>query len=282
MTTPPEVAAADPTATPPTPRTPRTDLAAPDPMRSMRSLALREIRRVNRLWTQTILAPVVSSALFILVFGLSLGSRIKSIEGFEYDVFIVPGLIAMAMAQAAFSNNSSTLLQARNDRYINDVLASPMHPWQMNLGYAVGGFFRSLAIGLALIVIALPLTGVPIHNPVALVAAVVLLVGLFSALGTVVGIYAQTFDHHSFINNILILPLTFLGGVFYSIDILPSPWQEISHLNPIFYMVNAVRYGFLGTSDVNIWLSFGVTAVIAAGMVVWSQRLFSTGHKLKP
>ena len=265
-----------------TDRAPRTDLAPPDPGRSMRSLALREIRRVNRLWTQTILAPVVSSALFILVFGLSLGSRIKSIEGFEYDVFIVPGLIAMAMAQAAFSNNSSTLLQARNDRYINDVLASPMHPWQMNLGYAVGGFFRSLSIGLALIAIALPLTGVPIHNPVALVVAVMLLVGLFSALGTVVGIYAQTFDHHSFINNILILPLTFLGGVFYSIDILPSPWQEISHLNPIFYMVNAVRYGFLGTSDVNIWLSFGVTAVIAAGMVVWSQRLFSTGHKLKP
>lgn len=282
MTTPPEVAAADPTATPPTPRTPRTDLAAPDPMRSMRSLALREIRRVNRLWTQTILAPVVSSALFILVFGLSLGSRIKSIEGWEYDVFIVPGLIAMAMAQAAFSNNSSTLLQARNDRYINDVLASPMHPWQMNLGYAVGGFFRSLAIGVSLIVIALPLTGVPIHNPVALLVSVVLLVGLFSALGTVVGIYAQTFDHHSFINNILILPLTFLGGVFYSIDILPSPWQEISHLNPIFYMVNAVRYGFLGTSDVSIWLSFGITAVIAAGMVAWSQRLFSTGHKLKP
>ena len=271
---------ADRTAAPP--RSPAPVYAAPDPARSMRALVLRECRRVTRLWTQTILAPVVSSALFILVFGLSLGSRISDIDGFEYDVFIVPGLIAMAMAQAAFSNNSSTLLQARNDRYINDVLASPMHPWQMNMGYAVGGFFRSLAIGVSLIVIALPLTGVPIHNPVALIVAVVLLVALFSALGTVVGIYAQTFDHHSFINNILILPLTFLGGVFYSIDILPSPWQEISHANPIFYMVNAVRYGFLGTSDVNIWLSFGVTAVIAAGMVAWSQRLFSTGHKLKP
>ena len=265
-----------------TPAPPRTALAAPDPGRSMRALALREIRRVNRLWTQTILAPVVSSALFILVFGLSLGSRIKSIEGFEYDVFIVPGLIAMAMAQAAFSNNSSSLLQARNDRYINDVLASPMHPWQMNLGYAVGGFFRSLAIGAALIAIALPLTGTPIRNPAALALAVVLLVGLFSALGTVVGIYAQSFDHHSFINNILILPLTFLGGVFYSIAILPSPWQEISHLNPIFYMVNAVRYGFLGTTDVSIALSFAVTALIAAAMLAWSQWLFSSGHKLKP
>jgi ABC-2 type transport system permease protein len=257
-------------------------LSRPNPGRSLRSLALRECRRVTRLWTQTILAPVVSSALFILVFGLSLGSRIKSIEGFEYDVFIVPGLIAMAMAQAAFSNNSSTLLQARNDRYINDVLASPMHPWQMNLGYAVGGFFRAIAIGGLLVAVALPLTGVPVNHPLHLIVGIVLLVALFGALGTVVGIYAQTFDHHSFINNILILPLTFLGGVFYSISILPSPWQEISHANPLFYMVNAIRYGFLGTSDVSVALSFGVTAVIAAGMLGWSQWLFSSGHKLKP
>ncbi len=271
-----------PSATPATATKPRTDLAPPDPARSMRSLALREVRRVNRLWTQTILAPVVSSSLFILVFGLSLGSRIREIEGFPYDQFIVGGLIAMAMAQAAFSNNSSTLLQARNDRYINDVLASPMHPWQMNLGYAIGGFFRSLAIGVALIAIAIPLTGVGIERPLHLLVAVLLLVALFGGLGTVVGIYAQTFDHHSFINNILILPLTFLGGVFYSINILPSPWQEISHANPLFYMVNAVRYGFLGTSDVSVALSFGVTAVFAAGMLAWSQWLFSSGHKLKP
>jgi len=270
------------TPTTATPAAVRTDMAAPDTGRSMRSLAQRECRRVMRLWTQTILAPVVSSALFILVFGLSLGSRIQSIEGFDYDVFIVPGLIAMAMAQAAFSNNSSTLLQARNDRYINDVLASPMHPWQMNLGYAVGGLFRALAIGLALVALALPLTGVPVERPAALIGAVLLLVTLFGALGVVVGIYAQTFDHHSFINNILILPLTFLGGVFYSIEILPSPWQEISHANPLFYMVNSIRYGFLGTSDVSVALSFGITAAITVAFVAWSQWLFSSGHKLKP
>ena len=254
----------------------------PDPWRSLRSLALRECRRVVRLWTQTILAPVVSSALFILVFGLSLGSRITDFDGVPYEQFIVGGLIAMAMAQAAFSNNSSTILQARNDRYINDVLASPMHPWQMNLGYALGGIFRSLAIGLALVVLAIPLTGVAIERPLELFAATLLLVTLFGALGVVVGVYAQTFDHHSFINNILILPLTFLGGVFYSIEILPSPWEEVSHANPIFYMVNAVRYGFLGESDVSVLLSFGVTALIAAGFVAWSQWLFSSGHKLKP
>jgi ABC-2 type transport system permease protein len=274
------VSAADRTAAPP--RSPAPVYAAPDPARSMRALVLRECRRVTRLWTQTILAPVVSSALFILVFGLSLGNRIKEINGFDYDVFIVPGLIAMAMAQAAFSNNSSSLLQARNDRYINDVLASPMQPWRMNLGYMLGGVFRSFAIGLSLVVIALPLTGVPIERPVHLIAAAVLLVVLFSALGVVVGVYAQTFDHHSFINNILILPLTFLGGVFYSIAILPSPWQELSHANPIFYMVDAVRYGFLGDSDVNVGLAFGFTALVAIAMVAWAQWLFQTGRRLKP
>ena len=268
-----------PTASPPAVR---TELSPPNPGRSLRSLALRECRRVTRLWTQTILAPVVASTLFILVFGLSLGSRIESIEGFDYDVFIVPGLIAMAMAQAAFSNNSSTILQARNDRYINDVLASPMHPWQMNLGYAVGGIFRSVAIGVALVALAIPLTGVPVDQPLALLAAVALLITLFGALGVIVGIYAQTFDHHSFINNILILPLTFLGGVFYSINILPSPWEELSHLNPLFYMVNSIRYGFLGESDVSVLLSFGVTAAITLAFVAWSQYLFSSGHKLKP
>lgn len=254
----------------------------PNPTRSLVSLCTRECLRVSKLWTQTMLAPVVSSVLFILVFGLSLGTRIKEVEGFPYDEFIVPGLIAMAMAQAAFSNNSSSLLQARNDRYINDVLASPMQPWRMNLGYMLGGVFRSLTIGISLVVIALPLTGVPIERPVHLIVATLLLVVLFSALGVVVGIYAQSFDHHSFINNILILPLTFLGGVFYSIEILPSPWQELSHANPIFYMVDAIRYGFLGASDVNVGLAFGFTALVAVAMVAWAQWLFQTGRKLKP
>ena len=254
----------------------------PNPSRSLLALSSRETLRVSKLWTQTILAPVVSSFLFILVFGLSLGSRIREFAGFPYEVFIVPGLIAMAMAQAAFSNNSSSILQARNDRYINDVLAAPMHTWQMNLGLTIGGVFRAVVIGAALMALAIPLTGVPIEQPLALAAAVVLLVTLFAALGTVVGIYAKSFDHHSFVNNILILPLTFLGGVFYSIEILPPFWEAVSHANPLFYIVNAVRYGFLGQSDVSIALSFAVTAAMALILVAWSQWLFATGHKLKP
>jgi ABC-2 type transport system permease protein len=225
---------------------------------------------------------VISSILFILVFGLSLGSRINQVGGVPYEQFIVPGLIAMAMAQAAYSNNSSSIFQARSDRYIDDVLAAPMYDWQMNLGYVIGGAFRAILIGAAMVALAIPLTGVSIAHPAALVPAVVLLVVLFGALGVIVGIYAETFDHHTFVNNIVILPLTFVGGVFYSVDVLASPWQELSHANPIFYMVNAMRYAFLGSSDVSPLLCFGITAAFALAMLAWAQWLFTTGHKLKP
>ena len=257
-------------------------MTGPAPWRSTLSLAGRECLRVTRLWTQTMLAPVVSSVLFIVVFGLSLGSRITGIGDVPYDVFIVPGLAAMAMAQAAYSNNSSSIFQARSDRYIHDVLSAPMLPWQMNLGLSVGGAYRALVIGAAVIAVAIPLTDAPVENPLALIAAVLLLVVLFGALGTVIGIYAETFDHHTFINNIVILPLTFVGGVFYSIEVLPSPWEEISHANPIFYIVNSVRYGFLGTSDVSVTLSFAVTVVMTIAAVAWSHWLFTTGRRLKP
>jgi ABC-2 type transport system permease protein len=244
-------------------------------------LIRRETLRITKLWTQTVLAPIVSSGLFILVFGFSLANRIREIDGVPYKEFIVPGLITMAMVQAAYSNNSSSVFQARSDRYINDVLSSPMHAWQMNLGFNVGGILRALAIGLGLGAIAVPVTGVSIEQPLVLVPAVLLGLVLFAALGTIVGIFAETFDHHTFVNNIVILPLVFVGGVFYSVDLLPSPWHELTHFNPIFYLVNAVRYGFLGTSDVSVALCFAVTAGLAIPAYLWSQWLFTTGRKLK-
>lgn len=244
-------------------------------------LSKREILRVSKLWTQTVLASVVSSILFILVFGLSLGGRIKQVGDVDYDVFIVPGLIAMAMVQAAYANNASTIFQARSDRYVNDVLSAPMRPWQMTVGYTVGGVFRAVAIGALLLVLAVVLVGVPVEQPLELLVAVVLLLMLFSALGVVVGIYAETWDHTTFIANIVILPLTFVGGVFYSVDVLPSPWQELSHINPIFYLVNAVRYGFLGEADVSIWLSLGVLVALAVPTYLWALHLFSSGKRLK-
>jgi len=251
-------------------------------MRGLRWLAKRELLRVTKLWTQTVLAPVISSSLFMIVFGLSLGDRIKQIEGFDYSVFIVPGLIAMAMVQAAYSNNSSSVFQARSDRYIDDVLSAPMHSWQMNLGFNIGGIVRALAIGVSMVALAIPLTGVPVEQPLVLVVAVALGLVLFGALGTVVGIFAETFDHHTFVANIVILPLAFVGGVFYSVDTLGSPWHELSHVNPVFYLVNAIRYGFLGTSDVAVTLCLAVTAGLAVPTYLWSQYLFSSGRKLKP
>jgi len=225
-------------------------------------LSAREVLRVTKLWTQ--------------------GGRIRHIDGVDYKVYIVPGLITMAMVQAAYSNNSSSVFQARFDRYLHDVLSAPMRNWEINLGLSVGGAVRALAIGAALFGLSVPVTGVPIREPAELALAVALALVLFCSLGVVVGIYAETFDHHTFVNNILILPLTFLGGVFYSVNRLPSPWQQVSHANPIFYLVQAVRYGFLGTSDVSVALALAVTAALAALAVAWSSWLFHTGRRLKP
>jgi ABC-2 type transport system permease protein len=250
--------------------------------RGLIALSTRESHRVLKLWTQTVVAPILSSFLFILVFGLSLGSRIKQIDGVHYEVYIVPGLIAMAMIQATYANNSASVFQARFDRYLNDVLAAPMRPWEVNLALSIGGVVRALLIGAGLLACAMAVVDVPVRHPFELALAVTLALVLFSSFGVIVGVYANSWDHTAFVTNIVILPLTFLGGVFYSVDRLPAPWHEISHANPIFYLLNAVRYGFLGTSDVSFVLALGVTGALAAVMVAWSSWLFRTGHRLKP
>ncbi len=249
--------------------------------RALFALSKREADRVLKLWSQTIVAPVLASFLFIVVFGLSLGGRIRAIDGVPYEVFIVPGLIAMAMAQAAYSNNASSVFQARSDKYINDVLSAPMRPWEVNVGLASGGVLRALAIGGSLLALALVATDVPVRQPFVLALAVAILLVLFASLGVVVGVYAETWDQHGFVNNILILPLSFLGGVFYSVDLLPSPWQEVSHVNPIFFLINAVRYGFLGTSDVPVAIALAVPAALALACVAWSASMFRSGRRLK-
>ena len=250
--------------------------------RGLVALSARESHRVLKLWTQTVVAPILSSFLFILVFGLSLGSRIKQIDGVAYEVYIVPGLIAMAMIQATYANNSASVFQARFDRYLNDVLAAPMRPWEVNLALSIGGVVRALLIGAGLLACAMAVVDVPVRHPFELALAVTLALVLFSSFGVIVGVYANSWDHTAFVTNIVILPLTFLGGVFYSVDRLPAPWHEISHANPIFYLLNAVRYCFLGTSDVSFVLALGVTGALAAVMVAWSSWLFRTGHRLKP
>lgn len=251
-------------------------------MTGFAALAARETHRVLKLWTQTIAAPVISSWLFIAVFGLSLGGRIKEIDGVPYETFIVPGLLTMAMIQATYANNSASVFQARFDRYINDVLAAPLRPWQINVALSTGGVVRATLIGIGLLLAILPVVDVPVEHPFILLLALALALVVFSSFGVIVGVYANAWDHTAFVTNLVILPLSFLGGVFYSVDVLPSPWQELSHLNPIFYLMNAVRYGFLGTADVSVPLSLLVTAAMAAIAVGWSSWLFRTGKRLKP
>ena len=176
------------------------------PSRGLAALTGRETARVLKLWTQTVAAPILSSFLFIAVFGLSLGGRIRQIDGVPYDVFIVPGLITMAMIQAAYANNSSSVFQARFDRYLNDVLASPMRPWEVNLGLSLGGVVRALLIGGGLLVASLAVVDVPVREPLVLALAMGLGLTLFAAFGVVVGIYAKSWDQSAFIQNIVILP----------------------------------------------------------------------------
>jgi ABC-2 type transport system permease protein len=156
-----------------------------------------------------------------------------------------------------------------------------MRPWEINLGLTLGGVVRALLIALGLLVLAIPVTGVGITQPLALIVAVALGLTLFASLGVVVGVYAESWDHAGFVNNIVILPLTFLGGVFYSVDLLPSPWHEVSHVNPLFYLIDTIRYGFLGTGDVPVGLALGVTSLLALGCVAWSAAMFRSGHRLK-
>ena len=204
-------------------------------------------------------------------------------SGFDYQVFILPGLVAMGMLTAAYANNSSSIFQARNDRYIDDILAAPMRAWQVDIGLTIGGVLRALAIGIVTTAVARAAARRPDR------ASAVLLVVRRSRRSCclprsalIVGIHAQTWDHNAFVQNLVIQPLAFVGGVFYSVDILPSPWHQLTHVNPLFYIVDAIRYGFLGTSDVAPALAISVTAALAAAMFWWSVWLFRSGHKLKP
>ena len=188
----------------------------------------------------------------------------------------------MAMAQAAYANNSASVFQARFDRYINDVLASPMRAWEVNLGLNVGGAVRALAIGAGLLAVAIPLTGVPVRDPLVLFAA------RGAAADDLLRVRRDRRDPRRVVGPVGVRheprdpAASFLGGVFYSVGRLPSPWQEISHVNPLYYLIDAVRHGFLGTSDVAPAISLGVGAVLAAACVAWSARLFATGRRLKP
>ena len=265
---------------------PRAPLPPRHPLTGRRGLVWlikRETLRVSKLWTQTVLAPIVSASLFIVVFGLSLGGRIREIDGVPYKQFIVPGLIVMAMVQAAYSNNSSSVFQARSDRYINDVLSAPMRPWQVNLGFNFGGVIRALAIGIGMAAVAIPVTDVPVRHADWCSSRRRCSGWCCSAsLGTIVGIFAETFDHHAFVNNIVILPLAFLGGTFYSVDSLASAVARAVALQPGLLPGQRGALRLPGHERrQRLGLPGRHRRRWRVPAYLWSQWLFTSGRKLK-
>jgi ABC-2 type transport system permease protein len=245
------------------------------------ALAGREVRRVLSLWTQTILPPVLTAVLFLAIFGGALGERIREIEGIPYLEFILPGLLVMTVASQTFANNSTSLFQAKSEGYIEDVLTSPLRPWQLALAYLAGGLVRGFAAALAVALLALPFVGDPERPGVAVAA--LLLTGLtFATLGVITGVWAETFDQHSFVAGIVITPLALVGGVFYSARTLGEPWETLTRFDPIYYLVDLTRAGMTGFHESPVWTSLVVAAAVAIAAFALMTALLARGWRLKP
>jgi ABC-2 type transport system permease protein len=249
--------------------------------RGTTALAGREVRRVVSLWTQTILPPVLTALLFLAIFGGALGERIREIEGIDYLDFILPGLLVMTVASQTFANNSTSLFQAKSEGYIEDVLTSPLRPWQLALAYMAGGLVRGFAAALAVLALALPFVG-GLERPAIAFIALVLTGLVFAAVGVITGVWAETFDQHSFIASIVITPLALAGAVFYSARTLPEPWATLTRFDPIYYLVDATRAGFTGFHESSLWLSLAVTALVALAAFAAATALLARGWRLKP
>ena len=245
------------------------------------SLVRREVNRFLKIKRQTVGAPLLETFLYISVFGAALGSRIHTLHGFHYIVFVVPGLIMMAWAMNAFSNNASSILQQKFQRAIDDQLSSPASPVELLLGFSFGGFLRGMLVATLTFGAASILVHIPVEEPLVLLPGLLLVGFFFAQLGVLVGVRAEQFDDVSFYQTFILQPLIFLGGVFYSATLLPEPFETLTKFNPIYYMIGLVRYGFLGYRDTSIVLSL-LFLVAACGLLfAVNYRMFTRGSKLR-
>lgn len=241
----------------------------------------RELVRILRIWSQTLLPPVVTTSLYFLVFGTFIGSQLAPIHGFNYIQFIVPGLIMMSVITSAYSNTVSTFYFAKWTKNLEELLVSPTPDWVVILGFVSGGVLRGLLVGVLVLIVSLLFTHLAIFNAFVVVASIVLTSVLFSLAGLINGVFAKGFDGISIVPTFVLTPLTYLGGIFYSIQQFPEFWQKVSLANPILYMVNAFRYGFLGVSDVPLWICFSVLIGFTLAFTLVVAWLFKRGVGLK-
>jgi ABC-2 type transport system permease protein len=245
------------------------------------SLVRREVNRFLKIKRQTVGAPLLETFLYISVFGAALGSRIDKLHGIDYVVFVIPGLIMMAWAINAFSNNSSSILQQKFQRAIDDQLSSPASPLQLLLAFSLGGFFRGMLVAVLTFAVASVLVDLPVDHVLVLVPSLLLVGFFFAQLGVLIGVRAEQFDDVSVAQTFVLQPLIFLGGVFYSAALLPQPFQTLTHFNPVYYMINLVRYGFLGYTEANVALSLALLTLATGALFALNRHLFVTGYKLR-
>jgi ABC-2 type transport system permease protein len=245
------------------------------------TLVRKEIRRFTRIWVQTLLPPAITMALYFIIFGKLIGARIGEMGGFSYIQFVVPGLIMMAVLTNAYSNVTSSFFSAKFQRSVEELLVSPTPNYIILLGYCLGGMARGLAVGVIVTILALFFTQLPIHNWLIVVGIVTLTALLFALAGFINAVYANTFDDISIVPTFVLTPLTYLGGVFFSIDLLSDFWQGVARLNPILYMVNTFRYGLLGVSDVDVtWAIVGLIVCVVFLFFI-ALHLLKNGKRLR-
>ena len=245
------------------------------------TILTKEVRRFTRIWGQTLLPPAITMTLYFIIFGNLIGSRIGEMGGFNYMEYIVPGLIMMSVITNSYGNVVSSFYSTKFQRNIEELLVSPIPYWVILCGYVLGGVSRGLAVGFIVTLLSLFFTDLQIHNIAVTVSVVFLTAVLFSLGGFINAVFANSFDDISIVPTFILTPLTYLGGVFYSISLLPEFWQGVSQLNPILYMVNTFRYGILGVSDIHI--GFAYSMIIGAIVILFSYSMYllNTGKGIR-
>ncbi|MCE5234195.1 MAG: ABC transporter permease [Mizugakiibacter sp.] len=250
-------------------------------MVALYTVARREVMRILRIWSQTLLPPAITMTLYFVIFGTLIGSRIGTMHGFTYMQYIVPGLVMMSIITNSYGNISSSFFSSKFGRYVEEMLASPMPSWVILSGYVGGAVLRGLMVGVIVLGISLFFTKLSIAHPLVTVTTVLLAATVFSLAGFVNAVFAKKFDDIAIVPTFVLTPLTYLGGVFYSVDLLPQPWRTLSFANPILYMVNAFRYGVLGVSDVGLAEAMLVMVGFAVALAATGMWLLKRGIGLR-
>ena len=248
---------------------------------ALKTIWRKEITRFTRIWVQTLVPPAITMTLYFVIFGSLIGSRIGEMGGFSYMEFIVPGLIMMSIITNSYANVSSSFFSAKFQRNIEELIVSPAHTWVIIAGYVGGGLSRAVITGFIVTCIAMLFVDIQLHSIGVIVITLVLTSTLFCLAGLINAVFARSFDDISIIPTFVLTPMTYLGGVFYSLTLLPEFWQMVSKINPIVYMVSGFRYGFLGQSDFTVLTSITVLIIfnIIFGGIAW--RLISTGKGIR-